>query len=43
MNCNYQVIQARANGVSVAVKRVINQNLSNNDIQTLKEEITEIR
>jgi len=43
MNCNFQVIQARANGVSVGVKRVINQNLSSNDIQMLKEEITNIR
>jgi len=43
MGCNFQVIQARANSVSVAVKRVINQSLSNNDIQLIKEEITNIR
>jgi len=43
MSCNFQVIQARANSVSVAVKRVIDQNLSNNDLQVVKEEITNIR
>lgn len=43
MNCNFQVIEATANSVNVAVKRVIDQNISNNDIQVLKEEITNIR